>query len=358
MVDISDARPQRARSRMDSSSCCAVRSAVRDFRQANNRLEIMRSSTTKLALLLCLLIGVGAANGQKDPGTRTGAPAAGGPYLTLTPSELSLFSHAFLRFAKSVSVSGTIEKGKGLGPTFNGNACTMCHAQPTAGGSSPGLTSPDEPHPNPQVALAKLDGATNSVPSFITVQSPVLVARFVRKPDGSADGEVHAIYTIAGRTDAKGCTLAQPDFAQQLAENNVVFRVPTPLFGLGLVENTSDATLRANLVSTEAARSKLGIGGRFNLSANDGSIMRFGWKAQNKSLLMSAAEAANVEEGVTNDLFPNEHDAVPGCVFNATRKIPATYSIPTLRARISERPKVRSPRCHRTSSILPPLYGS
>lgn len=278
----------------------------------------MRSSTTKLALLLCLLIGVGAANGQKDPGTRTGAPAAGGPYLTLTPSELSLFSHAFLRFAKSVSVSGTIEKGKGLGPTFNGNACTMCHAQPTAGGSSPGLTSPDEPHPNPQVALAKLDGATNSVPSFITVQSPVLVARFVRKPDGSADGEVHAIYTIAGRTDAKGCTLAQPDFAQQLAENNVVFRVPTPLFGLGLVENTSDATLRANLVSTEAARSKLGIGGRFNLSANDGSIMRFGWKAQNKSLLMSAAEAANVEEGVTNDLFPNEHDAVPGCVFNAT----------------------------------------
>jgi CxxC motif-containing protein (DUF1111 family) len=278
----------------------------------------MRSSTTKLAVLLCLLICGVAANGQKDPGPRAGAPGAGGPYLTLSPNELSLFSHAFLRFAKTVSVSGTLEKGKGLGPTFNGNACTMCHAQPTAGGSSPGLTSPDEPHPNPQVALAKLDGATNSVPSFISVQSPVLVARFVRKPDGSADGDVHAIYTIAGRTDAKGCNLAQPDFAQQLADNNVVFRVPTPLFGLGLVENTSDATLLANLASTEAARSKLGIGGRFNLSANDGSIMRFGWKAQNKSLLMFAAEAANAEEGVTNELFPNERDAVAGCVFNAT----------------------------------------
>ncbi len=278
----------------------------------------MKSSATKLVLLLSVLICGGAASAQKDPGPRPGAPGAGGPYLTLNPNELSLFSHAFLRFAKAVSVSGTIEKGKGLGPTFNGNSCAMCHAQPTAGGSSTGLTSRDEPHPNPQVALAKLDGANNSAPSFIAVRSPVLVVRFVRKPNGSADGDVHAIYTIAGRTDAKGCNLAQPEFGQQMADNNVVFRIPTPLFGLGLVENTSDAALRANLASTAVARSKLGIGGRFNVSSNDGSIMRFGWKAQNKSLLMSVAEAANVEEGVTNDLFPNERDAVPGCVFNAT----------------------------------------
>ena len=255
---------------------------------------------------------------QKDPGPRRGAPGAGGPYLTLNANELSLFSHAFLRFARPVSVSGTIEKGKGLGPTFNGNDCAMCHAQPTVGGSSPGLTSPDERHPNPQVALATLDGAANYIPSFITTQSPVFVARFVRKADGSPDGEVHAFYTIAGRTDAKGCALKQPDFAKELAGNNVVLRIPTPLYGLGLVESTPDATLRSNLDSTASARSKLGIGGTFNISPNDGSIMRFGWKAQNKSLLMFVAEAANVELGISNELFPNERDAVPGCVFNAT----------------------------------------
>ena len=39
-------------------------------------------------------------------------------------------------------------------------------------------------------------------------------------------------------------------------------------------------------------------------SANDGTITRFGWKAQNKSLLMFASEAYNVEMGVTNQLFP------------------------------------------------------
>jgi hypothetical protein len=45
--------------------------------------------------------------------------------------------------------------------------------------------------------------------------------------------------------------------------------------------------------------------GTFNLSANDGTISRFGWKAQNKSLLMFAGEAYSVEQGVTNEIFPN-----------------------------------------------------
>ena len=202
------------------------------------------------ALVTCLLIAPIAVSAQKDPGPRAGAPGAGFPYPTLNANERSLFSQAFLRFVKPVSVSGTIEKGKGLGPRFNGNTCAMCHAQPSIGGSSPGLQSPEEPHPNPQVALAHLDGATNSIPSFITSNGPVLVARFVRKADGSPDGEVHGLFTIAGRTDAKGCSLKQPDFDRQVADNNVVLRIPTPLFGLGLVENTPDATLRQNLEST------------------------------------------------------------------------------------------------------------
>jgi CxxC motif-containing protein (DUF1111 family) len=269
----------------------------------------------RVGVFFCFLM---AAWAQKDPGPRAGAPGAGFPYPALNANERSLYSQAFLRFVKPVSVSGTIEKGKGLGPTFNGNTCAMCHAQPSIGGSTPGVTSPEEPHANPQVALATLDGATNSVPTFITANGPVLVARFVRKPDGSLDGDVHGLYTIAGRTDAKGCDLKQPDFARQMADGNVAFRIPTPLFGLGLVENTPDATLRANLEGTAAARSKLGIGGAFNISANDGTIMRFGWKAHNKSLLMFAGEAASIEEGVSNELFPNEREAAPGCVFNST----------------------------------------
>ena len=60
------------------------------------------------------------------------------------------------------------------------------------------------------------------------------------------------------------------------------------------------------------------LSGNVNISANDGTITRFGWKAQNKSLLMFAGEAYNVEMGISNQLFPQERDETPGCVFNTT----------------------------------------
>ena len=115
-----------------------------------------------------------------------------------------------------------------------------------------------------------------------------------------------------------GLGLAQPDFATQLANHNVIFRIPTPTFGLGLVENTPDAALQANLAANASAKAGLGIAGRLNTTGNDGTVTRFGWKAQNKSLLIFAGEAYNVEQGVSNELFPNERSAAGGCVFNGT----------------------------------------
>src|SRR3989449_11211002 len=50
------------------------------------------------------------------------------------------------------------------------------------------------------------------------------------------------------------------------------------------------------------------VNGRPNTSGNDGTITRFGWKAQNKSLELFSGEAYNVEQGVTNELFPTERD--------------------------------------------------
>jgi CxxC motif-containing protein (DUF1111 family) len=273
-----------------------------------------RWNAGSVALLFTICISI-AAWAQKDPGPRSGSSSAGGPYPTLNSNEQAFFSQAFNRFQEVDSVTGP---SSGLGPTFNGNSCSMCHSQPAIGGSSPGQASPQNPLPNPQVALANLAGATNVIPEFITANGPVREARFIRNADGSLDGGVHGLYTIAGRSDAPGCTLAQPNFAQEIGANNVIFRIPTPLFGLGLVENTPDATLQANLAGTEAARFQLGIGGTFNSSANDGTITRFGWKAQNKSLLMFSGEAYNVEIGISNELFPNKRSAVPGCVFNPT----------------------------------------
>jgi Di-haem oxidoreductase, putative peroxidase len=171
----------------------------------------------------------------------------------------------------------------------------------------------------------------NILPTFITEKGPVREARFVRNRDGTPDGGVHDLFVIAGRIDAPGCNIKQPDFAGELARNNVVFRIPTPLFGLGLVENISDDALEKALSANGSLKQSLGISGEFNRSGNDGTITRFGWKAQNKSLLIFAGEAYNVEQGVTNELFPNDRETDPSCQYtghpeDATKLTPAVTS--------------------------------
>ncbi|HEU4729203.1 MAG TPA: di-heme oxidoredictase family protein [Kofleriaceae bacterium] len=264
-------------------------------------------------------VALEVASTVTDPGPRGGDPGVGGPYDTLSADEQTFFQAAKQIFEEVDSVSGKIEAGKGLGPTFNGNACGQCHAEPAAGGTSPHPTLGHVRTANPQVGLATLDrvpGQEQQVPSFITADGPIREARFVKNPDGSDDGGVHGLYTIAGRTDAPGCVLPQPNFAKELAHNNVIFRIPTPVFGLGLLESVDEDTLVANLVADADGKAADGISGTFNRSGNDGTITRFGWKAQNKSLLVFAGEAYNVEQGVSNELFPNERATAAGCQFN------------------------------------------
>jgi CxxC motif-containing protein (DUF1111 family) len=271
---------------------------------------------------------------QTDPGPRQGAAGAGGTFTGLTTAQSNFFTAARVRFQEVDSVSGHIEPGNGLGPTFNTNSCAACHAQPAVGGTSPHPTlgiAPFGKVPNPEVAMATLDrvsGGSQVVPSFVTADGPVREARFIKNlATGAKDGGVHGLYTIAGRSDAPGCSLPQPDctsgqtctpFGTQLANNNVIFRIPTPVFGLGLIENVSDLALNANLQANDPLKDSLDIHGRFNTTGNDGTITRFGWKAQNKSLLIFAGEAYNVEQGVANEVFQNERSAVAGCVFNPT----------------------------------------
>jgi CxxC motif-containing protein (DUF1111 family) len=159
------------------------------------------------------------------------------------------------------------------------------------------------------------NGATNRIPPFIRADGPVREARFVRNPDGTRDGGVHALFTLVGRGDAPGCVLEQPDFDAQLALGNVIFRIPTPLFGAGLIEQIPDKVIRANQASNAIQKGALGISGRTNHNGNDGTVARFGWKAQNKSLLLFSGEAYNVEMGITNELFQTERDETASCQF-------------------------------------------
>jgi CxxC motif-containing protein (DUF1111 family) len=275
------------------------------------------------ALATCIRTSGQTLKAPTDPGVRGGAAGVGGPLKGLTTDENAFFQDGLARFGEIEVVTGG--HNNGLGPRFNSNQCLSCHAQPAAGGSSPAR--------NPMLEIARLNGAKNAVPWFITQNGPVREARFKRGSNGTSDGEVHDIFVITGRSDAVGCNISQPDFLPagnpltgQGGNPNIIFRIPTPLFGGGLIEAIADSAILGNMQADASVKSGLGISGHpnahlsgnVNRSANDGTITRFGWKAQNKSLLMFAGEAYNVEMGITNQLFPQERDETPGCLFNAT----------------------------------------
>jgi CxxC motif-containing protein (DUF1111 family) len=269
-----------------------------------------------LALAACSTSPSPDTSKARDPGPRGGAPAAGAPIAGLSATELAFFNAGKEEFSQAEDVKD------GLGPTANLDGCGGCHLQPAVGGTSPAV--------NPQIAFAAKEGAANKVPSFISASGPVREARFVKNPDGTPDGGVHDLFTIAGRADAPGCTLAQPDFAKELANRNAIFRIPTPVFGAGLIEQIPDREILANQRSDAPRKKDMGVRGRANFvlaghaisgqannNGNDGTVARFGWKAQNKSLLLFSGEAYNVEMGITNELFQTERDETPGCQFAA-----------------------------------------
>jgi len=231
--------------------------------------------------------GGSGGGGATDPGIRGGASGAGQPLAGLSSGMLNYFlGEASPTFAEVEDVAD------GLGPRFNLDSCGGCHAFPALGGASP-------PTNNPQVTRAPFMAKGNIVPSFLNVNGPIREVRMVKNPDGSANGGVVGIFTISGRTDSPpGCRITQPNFNNL---SNFIFRIPTPVFGAGLIESITDTTIRNNLAADPTGiKRNLRIGGHVNTNGNDGTVTRFGWKAQNRSLMIFAGEAYNVEMGVTN----------------------------------------------------------
>src|SRR5262249_1579153 len=146
--------------------------------------------------------------------------------------------------------------------------------------------------------------------NIIVANGPVREMRLL-----SLGGGVRGLFSIKGRSDAPGCTIDPPDI-RTIPVADRRFRIPTPVFGLGLVEAIRDETI----AGLEVAAKPYGITGHANRNGNDGTITRFGWKAQNKSLLLFAGEAYNVEQGVTNELFPDKRGSTQasGCNVNPT----------------------------------------
>jgi CxxC motif-containing protein (DUF1111 family) len=323
-----------------------VPSPVRGKDQSRVRSRQRAAYYVALAILLAASAAVlisrpAVVHGQSlatDPGPRPLPADAGNFYSALTADQNAVTKRLTQIFTEVNFVAGgPLVKTVGLGPRFNSNSCNSCHAYPAVGGSSPPT--------NPLFGIYQLEGATNTMPYFITSTGPVIVARFPYVLGTTTpDGGVHQMFTISNRTDAPGCTtVVQPDFTAQQAANDIIFRQVTPTFGAGLIELIQESAILANMNSNTTLKQSLGISGHPNYSDDDGTITRFGWKAQNKSLLYFSGEAYTVEEGVSDEAFPSENDeAIPSCLppFPVPPGTNKTKGVPDDRNDTGEAPKI------------------
>ena len=173
----------------------------------------------------------------------------------------------------------------GLGPVFNNKSCASCHTDPVIGGASGKF-------------VTRFGRTENSIFDALETEGGSLLQQ-------------NAI-SRAAREEVPTATWCQthPQLATCKVANVIVKRITTPLFGLGLIEAIPDETIRAN-----AIQSKLdGLRGHVSIvmDATSGPetverVGRFGWKAQQATLLAFAGDAYLNEMGITNRLFPNEN---------------------------------------------------
>lgn len=186
----------------------------------------------------------------------------GAPLPGLTPAQLAAFSSGLTDF----NVAET--PASGLGPIMNNRSCIACHGQPAAGGGS-----------------------------------GIRVTRFGQTVNGNFDP----------MAALGGSLLQQNSIDPAIVEivpagaNVVAQRQSTGLFGMGLIEAIPDSTI---LYYADQQRA-LGLNGVPSL-VNDVAtgkqrVGRFGWKAQQATVLAFSGDAYLNEMGITNRLFPAEN---------------------------------------------------
>ena len=186
----------------------------------------------------------------------------GGPLAGLTREQLDAFNAGRFEFTKIETPEG------GLGPIFNGRSCVECHTAPAVGGGS-----------------------------------NIRVTRFGRNADGVFDA-----------LESQGGSLLQrfainPQLQEVIPHdaNTISQRLSTPLFGLGLIEAIPDTAILQNMLAAKPD----GVRGRAaeitDVVSGQKRIGRFGWKAQQATLLAISADAYLNEMGITNRFFPTEN---------------------------------------------------
>ena len=198
----------------------------------------------------------------------------------------------------------------GLGPLYNARSCASCHFKDGRG------RPPLEPDEGFVGLLLRLSvpgtgehGESLPEPNYGGQLQPYAVGDLV--PEGTP----HVRYdSVAGEyEDGEAYELIAPTYEitdlalGPLAEDTMISpRVAPATVGLGLLEAIPGERLEA--LTDPGDTDGDGISGRVNrvwdVVAEDFTIGRFGWKAEQPTVLQQSAGAFNGDIGITSELFP------------------------------------------------------
>jgi CxxC motif-containing protein (DUF1111 family) len=186
----------------------------------------------------------------------------GDPLPGLTAEQLNLFLDGKDDFMKTEDVAG------GLGPIFNRDSCFACHSSPAVGGAS-----------------------------------AINVTRFGL----SVKGRFDPLDSLGGSLLQENAITFEAQEMVPAHANVVVQRNSTSLFGLGLIDAIPDAEIVRNAKTYQAERIRGRVGWVTDVVSGKRMAGRFGWKAQQATVLAFSADAYANEMGVTNRYFPTEN---------------------------------------------------
>jgi CxxC motif-containing protein (DUF1111 family) len=194
----------------------------------------------------------------------------GDPVKGLTAQEFELFRIGLADFTEVETPD------EGLGPMFNARSCAECHSIPRIGGTGTIIEV--------RAGYREEDGSFKEYPGGSVFQ-------MLSNPPHEVQASIPAEANVIAR------------------------RKSSALFGFGLVEAVPDEVL-IGLEDPDDFNGD-GISGRAHRVHDKASdqirIGRFGWKAQQATLLAFGAEAYRDEMGITNDLFPQEACPLGDC---------------------------------------------
>jgi di-heme oxidoreductase (putative peroxidase) len=171
----------------------------------------------------------------------------------------------------------------GLGPVMTGAACLFCHdAPPAEGGSNQRLET--------RFGRRNADGTFDPL---LPLGGPLLQDQTI--------GLVSGVTWVAEKLPPEANVVAQ--------------RRTTPLFGLGLVDATPDATF-LTIAAWQSVHDAAAAGRPSMVPEVGASALRvgkFGWKAAQPTLLQFNADAFVNEMGITTPIFPDENCPQGNC---------------------------------------------